>query len=758
MAEREAGKYEFPVPSREAVLAHLSSCGEPLSLEQLAAALAVEGERDLESFARRLRAMERDGQLLRNRRGRYGLVTKMDMVPGRVIGHPDGFGFLAPDDGSDDLFITPREMRVALHGDRVLARATRLDARGRKECSIVEVLERRQKTLVGRYVCKNALSFVVPEDKRVNQDIFIPAGQDGGAKDGQIVMVEIVEYPTQRSQPIGRIAEIVGDHMAPGMEIEIALRKYDLPFNWPDDVSAAAATMSPEVAEADKAGREDLRKLPLVTIDGEDARDFDDAVFCERVGRQWRLIVAIADVAHYVRPGNALDREAYRRGNSVYFPQNVIPMLPEVLSNGLCSLRPKVDRLCLACEMFIDARGKIEKYRFFEAVMHSHARMTYNEVAAILVDRKIPERERHPDLIPHLEELYALFKVLQAARKKRGAIDFELPETRIVYNAQRKIERIEPVTRNDAHKLIEECMLAANVCAAEWLQKNKIPALYRNHAGPAPQKLIDLRQFLFEFGLKLGGGDQPAAQDYAKLLAQLEPGPEGRLIHTVLLRSLSQAVYSPDNIGHFALAFPCYAHFTSPIRRYPDLLVHRGIKSLLHAKRAATMGEEEALAEAQGHGEHCSMTERRADDATRDVIRWLKAEFMLDKIGQEFDGIISGVTNFGIFVELAEIYVDGLVHITALGNDYYHFDPGKMRLLGERTNQTYRLGDPVRIRVMRVDLEEAKLDFELAESAAQPARTRGGGAAPRRERAPERTSAGTRKPKAKAKSLRRKRR
>jgi len=470
------------------------------------------------------------------------------------------------------------------------------------------------------------------------------------------------------------------------------------------------------VPEDAKQGRVDIRDLPLVTIDGEDARDFDDAVFCEPRGKDFRLLVAIADVAHYVRPGTELDREAYGRGNSVYFPNYVIPMLPEILSNGLCSLNPEVDRLCMVCDMHVNARGKILEYKFYNAVMRSHARLTYNTVAAMLVGKDAALRQRYAALVPHLEDLYTLYTILHGARAKRGAVDFDLPETRIIYNAQRKIERIEPVVRNDAHRLIEECMLAANVCAAEWLTQRKLTIPYRIHAGPTPEKLANLKDFLFEFGLKLGGGDDPQAADYAKLLASVAGRPDARLIQSVMLRSLSQAIYSPENIGHFALGYPSYAHFTSPIRRYPDLLVHRALKAGL------TRTAPETAESVQVQGEHLSMTERRADDATRDVTRRLKTEYMQDRIGQEFDGIISGVTNFGVFVELSDVYVDGLVHITALGNDYYHFDPAKHRLLGERTKTVYRLGDKLRIRVVRVDLDEAKLDFELADVPATPGR------------------------------------
>ena len=706
---REPQEYEFPIPSREAVLALLRERGEPLALSDLTAALGLKDEREQEAFMRRLRAMERDGQMLRNRRELYGLPSKMDMIRGRVTGHADGFGFLIPDEGGDDLFLPSKEMRQVLHGDRVLARVTGVDHRGRKEGAVVEVLERARATVVGRYVSVRGTGFLIPEDRRINQDILIPQGEEGEARDGQIVMAQIVQSPTRRTAAVGRVSEVLGEHMAPGMEIEIAIRAHEIPHRWPDEVQREATAFGGEVPEAAKRGRVDLRELPLVTIDGEDARDFDDAVYCAPQGKGWRLIVAIADVSHYVVPQTALDLEAYKRGNSVYFPQQVIPMLPEALSNGLCSLNPEVDRLCMFCDMQIGSRGNIDAYRFHEGVMRSRARLTYTKVAAILSEKDSDLRREYTPLLSALESLYELYGLLRAARIRRGSVDLDIPETRIVFDAQRKIECIVPVVRNDAHRLIEECMLAANVCAAEMLKRNKATALYRVHEGPSPEKLMELRAFLTELGLTLGGGATPEARHYAKVIAAAEQRPDSRLIQSVLLRSLSQAHYSPDNVGHFALGYPNYTHFTSPIRRYPDLLVHRALKVLL-VKHQRDVPPEVAARQ----GEHCSTTERRADEATRDVVRWLKAEYMMDRIGQEFDGIISGVTDFGIFVELLEIYVDGLVHITALGNDYFHFDPVHHRLVGDRTRTVFRLGDRVRVRVMRVDLDEAKLDFELA--------------------------------------------
>jgi len=712
-AQREAQKYAHPVPSREFIMQHLAERGELLSFDQILQELDLRDERDVEAMRRRLNAMERDGQVIRNRRGGYGLVGKMDLVRGRVTGHPDGYGFLTPEEGGADLFLSARQMRAVLHGDRMVARVVGVDRRGRREGAVVEVLERVNHDVVGRFFQEGGVGFVVPSNTRISQDIVVAAGSERGAANGQIVVVEITEPPNIRTQPVGRVIEVLGDHMAPGMEIDIAIRTHELPRQWSEGVLAEIRGMSEEVPEQAKQGREDIRALPLVTIDGEDARDFDDAVYCEPDGKGWRLLVAIADVSHYVRPGTVLDESAVERGNSVYFPAQVIPMLPEILSNGLCSLRPEVDRLCMVCEMLLDHYGKVKRYRFFEGVMRSHARLTYTEVAAMLVDGDEMLRKEYAALVPDLENLHALYKVLSRLREKRGAIELETTETRIVFGEGRKIERIVPVVRNDAHRLIEECMVTANVAAADFLLEHALPSLYRIHEGPTEEKLTDLRSFLAELGLSLGGGDKPEPKHYAKLLDAVRERPDAHLIQTVLLRSLKQAVYSPDNIGHFGLAYDAYAHFTSPIRRYPDLLVHRAIRHALARRPAPSF--EYSHSNMQGFGEHCSMTERRADQATRDAVDWLKCEYMMDKVGEVFSGIITGVTSFGIFVELDEIYVEGLVHVTALKNDYYHFDPVKHRLSGERTRQTYRLADKVRVMVVRVDLDERKVDFELAD-------------------------------------------
>ncbi len=711
---REQEKYGRPSPSREFILHYLEERGMPLTLDELRAEWRLDDDWEVEALSRRLRAMERDGQLIRNRREGYGPVAKMNLVPGRVIGHPEGHGFLIPDEGGDSLFLSPRQMRKLLHGDRAVARVIGVDYRGRREGAVVEVLERNTETVVGRFCEERGACFIIPDNKRINQDIMVAADGRGEARAGQIVIAELIEQPSARSRPLGRVKEVLGEHMAPGMEVRIAIASHGIPVEWPEAVIEEAGRHGEAVPESAKQGRWDLRGTPLVTIDGVTARDFDDAVYCEKRGANWRLLVAIADVSWYVRPGTALDREARKRGNSVYFPDRAIPMLPEALSNGLCSLNPEVDRLCLVCEMTLSAEGRIVRSRFAEAVMRSHARLTYDTVAAIVADRDPRVRAEYAELIPHLDRLHELYRVLRASREQRGAMDFDTQETVIEYRSDRKIERISPTERNDAHRLIEECMISANVAAARFLQRHKLSGLYRIHEGPSEDRLNKLRAFLGELGLGLSGGEKPSPLDYTRLLEQVRDRPDAHLIQTVMLRSLAQAIYSPANVGHFGLALEAYAHFTSPIRRYPDLQVHRAIRHVLNGGRPVDFPYNHA--DLVGLGEHCSMAERRADEAVRDAVEWLKCEFMLDKVGQVFDGIITGVTGFGLFVELSGVYVEGLVHVTALRNDYYHFDPVGHRLHGERSGQVYRLGDSLRVRVARVDLDDRKIDFELVES------------------------------------------
>lgn len=721
--KREARKYENPIPSREFILETLTEHGVPMDFHAVAEKLKLDDEERREALRRRLRAMERDGQLVCNRKNNYCLVNKRDLIVGRVIGHPDGFGFLKPDDSGEDLYLSFKEMRSVFHDDRAVVRVTGMDRRGRMEGAVVEVLERNTQAVAGRLYMESGVGFVVPDSKRLSKDIVIPRTEIGDAQQGQMVVAEILDQPTKRTPPIGRISEVLGDHMGPGMETDISIRTHNIRVDWPEAVTAQLEGLSPQVAEADKQGRVDLRKLPLVTIDGADARDFDDAVYCEPKPKGWRLLVCIADVSHYVAPGSPLDQEGRNRGNSVYFPDRVIPMLPELLSNGLCSINPKVDRLCMTCELYIDRSGKISRSKFYTAVMQSHARLTYDEVAAILEGDKQLEN-KYAEVVPHLHNLYALFQVLNESRKQQGAIDFDTTETRIEFNDMKRVERIVPVIRNDAHRLIEECMLAANVAAARFLLRKKLQALYRVHQGPGEDKLTDLKAFLAELGLSLSGGKKPSATDYAMLLEGIKERPDRHLIQTVLLRSLSQAIYSTDNVGHFGLSFPAYTHFTSPIRRYPDLIIHRAIKHLIGGGAADDF--DHSKSELQGLGEHCSSTERKADEATRDALDWLKCEYMMDKVGETFDGIITSVNSFGVFVELNEIYVDGLVHITALDNDYYHFDPVGHRLSGERTGQVIRLGDPMRIRVAKVNLDDRKIDFVLVDAGDRPTDKRRG--------------------------------
>ncbi|HEX7811645.1 MAG TPA: ribonuclease R [Burkholderiales bacterium] len=705
--EREQSRYENPLPSREYILEFLIEQGVPVSEEQLAQMLSI-AEHETESFERRLRAMERDGQIMRNRKNAICVVEKLDLVKGKVQGHPDGFGFLIREGGGDDLFLNAGEMSKVMHGDRVVAREGGLNARGRREGHIVEVLERANSKIVGRFLNEHGIGLVAPEDRRISQDILIPAGGSGGAKPGQVVVVEIIEQPQRHVKPVGRIIEVLGNYADPGMEIEIALRKHDLPHEFSDEIEKLGRKFPAGVTEKDLVGRVDLRGLPLVTIDGETAKDFDDAVYCERHGKGYKLWVAIADVSHYVKDGDALDREARLRGNSVYFPRRVIPMLPEVLSNGLCSLNPKVDRLCMVCEMDISARGEIARYKFYPAVMHSRARLTYTRVAEVLEHPEGEAARELSDIVLHLKVLHELYQGLVKARWQRGAIDFETIETQMFFDDQGKIERIVPTQRNDAHRIIEECMLAANVCASDFLAVSEHPALYRIHEGPTPEKLAALREFLREFGLQLTGGEKPQAKDYARLLEKVKTRPDVQLLQTVMLRSLRQAVYSPDNVGHFGLAYDAYTHFTSPIRRYPDLVIHRSIKAVLERKRYDPGSWHEL-------GVHCSETERRADDATRDVEAWLKCYYMQDRIGERFTGTVAGVASFGVFVALDQVYVEGLVHISELGADYFHYDAAKHQLLGERNGRRFRLGDRISVKLVRVDLETAKIDFVLDE-------------------------------------------
>lgn len=745
----DAEKYSHPIPAREFIMSLLEKSKKELDREQLANVLHLSGDEQKEALRRRLRAMERDGQILFDRRKGYSLVKPEDLVSGRVIGHPDGFGFLSSDASEEDLFLSDNEMLTVFDGDRVQARISGVDRRGRKTGVIVNVLERNTTHVVGRLQFDDDHYYLKPENSRIAHEIDLDRDQLQGAKPGQYVFVEIIDFPSHRFNAFGRITEVMGNSMGPGMEIDVAIRSHDIPHSWPEDALRAAKKLGSDVPEADKLHRADLRKLPFVTIDGEDAKDFDDAVYCEKeASGNWRLFVAIADVSHYVAPESALDLEAQKRATSVYFPGRVVPMLPESLSNGLCSLNPRVDRLVMVCEMTISKAGKMTGYTFSEGVIHSHARLTYNQVNALVTspDSNMGRQTARQlkETAPHIQALHQLYAVLKKARTKRGAMDFEKPEVQFKFNEDRKIERIVPVIRNDAHKMIEEFMLSANVATADFLKKQKMPALYRVHDGPRDKKLTALRAFLNDKGLKLAGGNKPSPAHYDQLLSSLGQRADAQTIRTMMLRSLSQAEYSPENRGHFGLAYPAYAHFTSPIRRYPDLLVHRAIRSVIRqqtkrnplrralkfvfgADTAPVQRFENAKPLAPGKSypydkpamqtlaAHCSNASRRADKASWDVEAWLKCEYMRDFVGETYHGLVSSVTHFGLFIEISGIQVEGLIHISTLKKDYYNFDADRQRLIGERSNTSFAIGDAIKVRVVGVDMERRKIEFALAD-------------------------------------------
>ncbi|MEJ8567639.1 ribonuclease R [Elongatibacter sediminis] len=708
-----SGRIDAEAPDRQTIIDLLEDHGRPLKRKDIVSRLGVESTDSREILRRRLRAMLRDGQLVRNRGGAYGLPERMDLVRGRVTAHKDGFGFVIPDNGESDLYLSPRQMRSVMHGDRVLACVTGIDHRGRREGAITEVLERAHERVVGRFVRESGVAFVVPDDPRLNQDVLIPLDQTGEAKPGQVVVAELVRPPAEHKPPLGKIVEILGESGAPGMATEIAIRNFDLPHEWPDGVEAEAAAFGEKIDESMIEGRRDLRDLALVTIDGADARDFDDAVFAQRRKNGWRLVVAIADVASYVQPGSPLDDEAQNRATSVYFPGRVIPMLPEALSNGLCSLNPEADRLCLVCDMSINEEGQVTRARFDSAVMRSQARLTYNQVWEWLVDGKGDIREGLPAVSASLRDLYSLYKALRRARNRRGAIDFESTEVRFVFDERGAVGDIQPYERNDAHMLIEECMIAANVEAAKFILQQRIPAPFRAHEPPPPEKTEKLEQFLAGLGIRKTWKNRPEPMDFERIVQQIKSRDDKDLIMAMLLRSQSLASYQETNAGHFGLALEAYAHFTSPIRRYPDLLLHRAIHHVLEHRKAD--GYRYSRKDIGELSDHCSHTSRRAEEAEWDVAERLKCVFMQQHIGDEFRGQVTGVTSFGLFVELEKYRVSGLVHITSLPNDYYHFDPVVHRLTGDRAGRVFQLAQKLRVRVMAVNVDERKVDFHLAE-------------------------------------------
>ncbi len=702
--------YKHPVPSRNELLDHLKRAGQPLKPAGIMDSLGLKGLRLQAQLLEKLQKMARSGQIIVNRRGEYCLAEKLDLLTGSVSGHSDGFGFVRRDDGDEDVYLSAREMRSLIDGDRVAIKVAGKDRRGRLEGRVVEVLERGLSEIAGQFIRERGIGIVIPDNPKISHRILIPKGESAKASPGQIVIAQLVDYPTDVEQPTGKVVRVIGEPEKKGIATDIAIHSNGIPTVWPKDVRESVKKLGKSVEAAAKKGRVDLRDMPLVTIDGADARDFDDAVFCESSGNGWRLVVAIADVGHYVEKESPLDKEAIKRGTSVYFPDRVVPMLPEVLSNGLCSLNPKVDRLCMVCDMKLDANGKVTRSKFYEGLMRSAARLTYGQVNGLLSHEPgdgVPKGLHKP-----LKSLHGLYKAMARARRRRGAIDLDIPQARIELDDDGAVKGIKSVARNDAHRLIEECMIAANVQAAKFLRRHRIAGLYRIHAKPDPDRFDDLRQFLVSLGLKVPHSEHVEPRQFNQILEQVQGRADADAISMAMLRSLAHAEYSPKNIGHFGLSLDAYAHFTSPIRRYPDLFVHRALRHIVRGGKAGSY--EYQHADMERLGAISSAHERRAEDATREVEAFLRCQYMSDKIGEDYDGVVTGVTNFGVFVQLVDLQIDGLVHVTSLLNDYYHFEQREMCLVGERTGNRYGLGDKLRVTVARVDMESKRIDFRLS--------------------------------------------
>ena len=707
-------QYLHPVPGVRDLLALLRESGEPMTLEDIGRALDLKSPRHVNALAKKLRQMVQQGQIIKNRSSEYLLVAKIALVTGVVSAHRDGFGFLIRDDGQDDVYLSAREMRSLFNGDRIAIRVTQRRGSDRTAGKLVEVLERRVTEVAGRLVRERGISLVVPDNPKQTQQLLIPNRKTGGAKPGQLVVARIIDYPSESTQATGEVVAVLGDPGERGIASELAIHAHNIPHRWPQPVSAEADAFKASVPAAAKRRREDLRDIPLVTIDGEDARDFDDAVFAERTAKGFRLIVAIADVAHYVVPGAPLDMEAKKRGTSVYFPDRVVPMLPEALSNGLCSLKPKVDRLALVCDMQLDTSGSVKKSEFYNAVIRSARRLTYTEVHKFLASDMRPSRLAD-DAAASLGDLHALYKSMAKARGKRGALEIDIPQLRIQMDEAGEVTAIRPYQRNDAHKLIEECMIAANVEAARFLGKHKLPGLYRVHAGPKASRFDEFREFVLTLGFKVPLAEDVQPRDFKQLLAEIRKRPDAHAISVALLRSMAHAEYTPENTGHFGLALKQYAHFTSPIRRYPDLLVHRAIKHKLAGGRAGDFSY--SIDDMANLGKLTSAHERRAEEATREVEAVLKCQYMASKVGNEYAGRIVAVTAFGVFVLLDELNVEGLVHVATLRNDYYEFDAASQSLVGSRRGRRYALGQNVTVRVEAVDQEQRHIDFGMVDPA-----------------------------------------
>jgi len=699
--------------STDIVLKYLSQRNEPANTKAIAETLGRVGKDGRQETFDILETLRDEGKVSQLSKHRWAMKHAIVEHRGRIVGHVDGHGYVLTDETREKVFLRAHDMRDVLHNDIVNVRITGRDRRQKLFGQITDIVERGNLVIVGRYFSESNVHFVVPDDQRIGQDVYVLPEHTAGAESGQVVSIKITKHPTKNFQPLGEIVEVLGDYMSPGMEIEIAIRKHQLPHEWPSAVERQAESFSEDVSEKDFEGRTDIRDLPLVTIDGEDARDFDDAVYCQPLenGRD-RLVVAIADVSSYVKEQSPLDQEAWERGTSVYFPNNVIPMLPEVLSNGLCSLNPKVNRLCFVCDMTIDADGEIEAYDFYQAVMYSHARLTYTQVAA-LISGDAQASNIPSELQSSIHHLYALSNKLGKRRRGTGTIEFEIPEPIIIFDENRKIERVEARERNDAHRLIEECMLAANICASLMLDDSGAAGIYRVHDAPDEDKIADTRAFLRQFKLLLAGGDAPNPEHFSEVINAVEDPITAKIVQTALLRSMKQARYDAENTGHFALNFDSYTHFTSPIRRYSDLLVHRQIRRLLD--KPDLQDTDEKFIQVDKTAEQTSSTERRAESATREAVQWLKCEFMSHKIGDNLFGVVSSVTEFGVFVELEEFYVDGLVHITSLGQDYYRYEADHRRLVGEHSGRVYQTGDRLEVQVARVDMDQGRIDFSLTD-------------------------------------------
>jgi len=704
-------KYRHPVPSRTEILDYIKESARPVTAADIAGNFAIKGSRPQKNLLTELRKMVRAGQVLENRRGEFLWLKRLDLITGTVIGHQDGFGFLRPDEGDDDIYLSAGQMRSLFNGDRAVVKVVGEDRRGRPEGRLVEVLERSVTEVAGQFIRERGIGVVIPDNPRIAHRILVARGAAGGAEHGQIVIAKILDFPTHLEQATGEILRIVGNADDKGIATDIAIHAHGIPTDWPRPVRDQAKQFGKEVPESAKKGRVDLRGVNLVTIDGADARDFDDAVFAEASGKGHRLLVAIADVGHYVEKESPIDQQAIRRGTSVYFPDRVVPMLPEVLSNGLCSLNPQVDRLCMVCEMRVEPDGKVSRSKFYEAVMRSRARLTYSQVSAFLTgsdDAAVPAAVR--DDIRRLHDVYRLFA---GNRRKRGAVELDIPQTRIEMGADGGVKSISAVARNDAHRLIEECMIAANVQAAKFIRRHRIAALFRVHAKPDPDRFDELRLYLTSLGIKAPHPDHVKPRDFARMVDQVAGRPDAAAIYMAMLRSMSHAEYTPKNIGHFGLALDAYAHFTSPIRRYPDLLVHRAIRHIVSGGKPGGYAYKPDRMEQLGA--ITSAHERRAEDATREVEAWLKCQYMEGRVGQRYAGVITGVTNFGAFVQIPELQIDGLVHVTSLGNDYYLYDKAGQALVGERSGKRFRLGDALDVIVARVDLETRRIDFQLAD-------------------------------------------